>query len=502
MKHMTKAAAGLLAGCLLTGILYTAFPADALQENPTGSVTVTVYDEETGEPVSGNLNFMIAGATEALMKTERSFGCGSWNTNTVNPYTQEQFEIKPGWFYWVKLNSYNNAEYHYEIDTEKSQTDLDFTASNDLNLSVYVTKTPKTGLLICRGTFGAEQYPLFDYFYPDNYSTILREHNFVIYPGEFPQPLRYGDVYTAPPRMATQKTDTANIRQMSTETPLERCGNCTEGYETKTMTFAFINPSVDERPLTPEMNYTVSFGLEDESGKEYSYTACDYGITAPYSVTGAKLGDTAEFVMLNGIPLLPLNNPLHKPDIMGDVNEDRVLNLADVILLQKWLLGDPDAFIADWIAADCNKDGRLNSDDLACIKQALWADRARPVCKLKIVTSYGGHGVDGQDLGTGEFTQNFTVRANDWFYEDMQANWVMNTLDKYKYAGKLLTVESIGDDGVVITCPAMEDRSASEPERITVAYGEAFSLSSYIHIMDGYSYWHTIVFEKEPAADT
>ena len=48
MKHMTKAAAGLLAGCLLTGILYTAFPADALQENPTGSVTVTVYDEETG----------------------------------------------------------------------------------------------------------------------------------------------------------------------------------------------------------------------------------------------------------------------------------------------------------------------------------------------------------------------------------------------------------------------------------------------------------------------
>lgn len=42
--------------------------------------------------------------------------------------------------------------------------------------------------------------------------------------------------------------------------------------------------------------------------------------------------------------------------IKGDVNADGVFDVADVVLLQKWLLAVPDTHLENWQAADFCKD--------------------------------------------------------------------------------------------------------------------------------------------------
>lgn len=57
--------------------------------------------------------------------------------------------------------------------------------------------------------------------------------------------------------------------------------------------------------------------------------------------------------------------------VNGDVNKDGSFNIADVILLQKWLLGKNDTKLTDWKAADMNKDGNLDVFDLCLMKKQL-----------------------------------------------------------------------------------------------------------------------------------
>lgn len=60
-----------------------------------------------------------------------------------------------------------------------------------------------------------------------------------------------------------------------------------------------------------------------------------------------------------------------KINIKGDINSDGKFNVADVVLLQKWLLAVPDVKLADWEAADLCEDGRLDVFDLCLMKRAL-----------------------------------------------------------------------------------------------------------------------------------
>ncbi|MBR2284467.1 MAG: exo-alpha-sialidase [Ruminococcus sp.] len=52
-----------------------------------------------------------------------------------------------------------------------------------------------------------------------------------------------------------------------------------------------------------------------------------------------------------------------------DVNMDGYFNVADLVLVQKWLLAAPDAELADWKAADLCSDGRLDAFDLSMLRQ-------------------------------------------------------------------------------------------------------------------------------------
>lgn len=57
--------------------------------------------------------------------------------------------------------------------------------------------------------------------------------------------------------------------------------------------------------------------------------------------------------------------------IQGDINEDGAFSVADVLLLQKWLLAVPDANLANWKAADLCQDNMLNVIDLCSMKKML-----------------------------------------------------------------------------------------------------------------------------------
>ncbi|MDE6848715.1 MAG: dockerin type I repeat-containing protein [Ruminococcus sp.] len=56
---------------------------------------------------------------------------------------------------------------------------------------------------------------------------------------------------------------------------------------------------------------------------------------------------------------------------MGDCNNDGTFNIADVILLQKWLLAVPNVTLPDWKAADLCNDDRLDVFDLCMMKRLL-----------------------------------------------------------------------------------------------------------------------------------
>lgn len=73
-------------------------------------------------------------------------------------------------------------------------------------------------------------------------------------------------------------------------------------------------------------------------------------------------------------------------NIKGDVNADGVFDIADVVLLQKWLLAVPDTHLENWQAADFCKDNRLDVFDLCLIKREMLyssqpAQITSPACK-------------------------------------------------------------------------------------------------------------------------
>ena len=57
--------------------------------------------------------------------------------------------------------------------------------------------------------------------------------------------------------------------------------------------------------------------------------------------------------------------------VSGDVNADGELTMADVVLLQKWLLAIPDTHLENWKAADLCEDNRLDVFDLCLMRRLL-----------------------------------------------------------------------------------------------------------------------------------
>lgn len=57
--------------------------------------------------------------------------------------------------------------------------------------------------------------------------------------------------------------------------------------------------------------------------------------------------------------------------VHGDINADGAFNIADIVMLQKWLLAVPDTKLTDWKAGDLCEDNRLDVFDLCLMKREL-----------------------------------------------------------------------------------------------------------------------------------
>ena len=83
-----------------------------------------------------------------------------------------------------------------------------------------------------------------------------------------------------------------------------------------------------------------------------------------------KIKDEAgRFDLANALPEQPEqpeNNSLR-----GDIDRSGTVDKTDVNLLQKWLLAEPNTYLADWNAGDLNTDNTLNAVDLTILKRLL-----------------------------------------------------------------------------------------------------------------------------------
>ena len=117
---------------------------------------------------------------------------------------------------------------------------------------------------------------------------------------------------------------------------------------------------------------TVTFdGTFDNDGETVEAVICDGKVEIQkwwdYSEKQEhEIADTLTMTITNVQVVYEVSESLQ-----GDVNADGKFNVADVILLQKWLLAVPDTKLPDWKAADFYADNKLNIFDLCLMKRKL-----------------------------------------------------------------------------------------------------------------------------------
>ena len=118
----------------------------------------------------------------------------------------------------------------------------------------------------------------------------------------------------------------------------------------------------------------VNSGLEDSAAKAY----CANSPSAKCYVDHWESYSTNEITIYWNSPLtclLAMNStartPGHDDIISGDVNQDQTVNTADVVLLQKYLLGEVSLTETQAKAADVQANNTVNGFDLVVLRQKL-----------------------------------------------------------------------------------------------------------------------------------
>lgn len=134
---------------------------------------------------------------------------------------------------------------------------------------------------------------------------------------------------------------------------------------TETVELTDIISSVTDSSVTFSEHGTYNFGEgyygSDESKNLLNYEAGDkISISFTYDTSNHTIMEITSLVLIENVRT-----------VIGDVNADGKFDIADVVLLQKWLIAVPDVKLADWEAADLCKDDKLNVFDLCLMKRML-----------------------------------------------------------------------------------------------------------------------------------
>lgn len=113
--------------------------------------------------------------------------------------------------------------------------------------------------------------------------------------------------------------------------------------------------------VTEGANSTNNRHLSKYNGK------CYMDSDAEWTTNENTIYGNAAFILLTAAVM----SRTETDKVQGDVNADGKFNIADVVLLQKWILDSANVKLADWKAADLDENGMINVLDLCLMKQKL-----------------------------------------------------------------------------------------------------------------------------------
>ena len=139
----------------------------------------------------------------------------------------------------------------------------------------------------------------------------------------------------------------------------------------------------------------------------------------------------------------------------GDANDDGEFNVADAVLLQKWLLAVPDTDLKNWKAVDFCNDNKLNVFDLCLMKRELIERMATPYVEPDECFEFGVSFTvlkDGLKLYAGP-AESYDVIASIPAHTHLIETGAMNGNSTWlftEYNGQCGWINTLGADGKMV----------------------------------------------------
>lgn len=275
------------------------------------------------------------------------------------------------------------------------------------------------------GTYG-DGLPQFRYLYPKSDGSYTADK--VIWENA-PTDVAYGDIFVANGEINLTKIYPAANDPVyahayhytvDENAVLNNSGNCSDLMEKKNLTVTSI---------TYDGSAHWSIRYKDEAGTEYYYGLSVLASVLEVNPLDYEEGDVCTFALYNGNMVVPLpkqnieENPV---TTIGDVNGDSEFNIADAVLLQKWLLGSPDTQLTNLKAADFCKDNRLDVFDLCLMKRDLLE-------KTNNSDSIDTFGLIPTESGVDEFIAQYSVPQNEYENDELYNITPQEITDKYGF---------------------------------------------------------------------
>ncbi len=161
--------------------------------------------------------------------------------------------------------------------------------------------------------------------------------------------------------------------------------------------------------------------------------------------------------------------------LSGDVNGDSEFNTADLVTLQKWLLGKSDTVLKNWKAADYCNDNVIDSFDLCLMRKALIIAQQEPPITLFVLdqsrTYNTAKGVEERRIIT--CIENTDLEEKEDLLSLTQK--ISDNIDKYENM-KLKQLDfSIADYGEDVLYLAYRKPDQDPDRMIICTYGESCS---------------------------
>lgn len=165
------------------------------------------------------------------------------------------------------------------------------------------------------------------------------------------------------------QTNTADIEKSSAYAAIR-------GMDESKLNVVLMNKS---RTEAQNANIQIKSGANYDTAKVYGITSDSPEIRLLQTVTGIN---NNEFTLeLPALSVVQIELSAADYTMQGDVNMDGTVDIADVRLLQDWLLAKPGVTLKNWKAVDLCEDDKLDVFDLCLLKRMLlnwWTETIMP----------------------------------------------------------------------------------------------------------------------------